>query len=84
MEMLGYIGAGLLAICAFPQMLKSIIDGHARGVSHLFLWFWYLGEIFMTIFCYSSLPITSPLMLNYIANTIMLTVIVKYKYLERK
>lgn len=82
MELIGYTGALLLAICAFPQMLMSVVDGHAKGISHLFLLSWYLGEILMLIFCYQTIG-TGPLFYNYLANTIMLTVIFKYKYWGR-
>jgi uncharacterized protein with PQ loop repeat len=82
-ETLGYSGAILLAICALPQMIMSIIDGHANGVSHLFLLSWYIGEILMLVFCLETIGFGGPLVYNYIANVIMLSVIVKYKYIPR-
>lgn len=81
LEVIGYTGAGLLAICALPQMVMSIIYGHARGISSLFLLSWYIGEILMLIFCAMTVG-NGPLFWNYLANTAMLTVIVRYKYWE--
>lgn len=83
MEAIGYAGAILLAICALPQMIMSILDGHSRGLSHMFLMSWYIGEIFMLAFTLSITGPTGPLFYNYAINTLMLTVIVKYKYLPR-
>ncbi len=83
MEAIGYTGAILLAVCALPQMIMSIVTGHARGLSHLFLLSWYIGEILMLIFCIKTIGTHGPLYYNYLANTIMLSVIVRYKYFPR-
>jgi uncharacterized protein with PQ loop repeat len=81
-EVIGYSGALLLAVCALPQMIMSIRQGHARGISHLFLLSWYVGELLMLAFCVATIGIGGPLFWNYLANTLMLSVIVRYKYLE--
>lgn len=83
LELIGFTGAALLAVCAIPQTIKSIVDGHARGISHLFLLSWYVGEILMLIFCHLTIG-AGPLFYNYLINTLLLTIIVKYKYKERK
>lgn len=83
-ETVGYIGAGLLALCALPQMIMTLKDGHARGISSLFLLSWYIGEILMFYFLVMTSNERGPLFYNYLINVIMLTVIVKYKYWERK
>jgi hypothetical protein len=82
-EFFGYAGAVLLAICAFPQMVMCAIDGHARGISNLFLLSWYFGEIFMLWYCMATFGANNPLFYNYLANTVMLSVIVRYKIWER-
>ena len=84
MEIVGYLGAFLLAICAFPQMVMSIVDGHSRGLSSAFLLSWYFGEIFVLYYIYNTIGPNGPLYYNYLLNTIMITVIVRYKYWERK
>jgi len=84
LESLGYIGALLLAVCAVPQMIMCMIDGHAKGISHLFLLSWYFGEILMLIFCYDTVAHDSPLFVNYAVNVAILTIIAKYKYFPRR
>lgn len=79
----GYIGALLLAFCALPQTIMCIIEGNARGISHLFLLSWYLGEILMLVYCL-HIGLRGPLLYNYLANVAMLTIITRYKYFERK
>jgi uncharacterized protein with PQ loop repeat len=82
--MIGYIGAFLLSVCAFPQMIMSINAGHSKGLSHGFLLSWYVGELCMLYFCVDTIGMSGPLFWNYTINTIMLTVIVRYKYWERR
>ena len=84
MESLGYVGAILLAVCAFPQMLMSIKDGNSFGLSSGFLLSWYIGEILMLAFTVTTIGTSGPLFYNFLANTVMLTVIVKYKYWPRR
>lgn len=84
LDVVGYVGAGLLAICAFPQMIMCAVEGHARGISHLFLLSWYIGEILMLYYCVAVIGTSGPLFYNYLANVIMLSVIARYKYWERK
>lgn len=83
MENIGYIGAILLAVCAFPQMIMSIKDGHSIGLSSSFLLSWYIGEICLLYFTVTTIGTGGPLFYNFLANTVMLTVIIKYKYWPR-
>lgn len=83
-ETVGYIGAALLAVCALPQMIMAIRNGHLRGFSSLTLLSWYIGEILMLYFLVNTVGASGPLFWNYFANIVMLTVMVKYKYWERK
>ena len=83
-EVIGYTGAILLAICALPQMLLSTFQGHADGISTLFLMSWYIGEVLMLAFCLQTIGFSGPLVYNYAANVAMLTVIVKYKFFPRR
>lgn len=83
LEIVGYTGAFLLAICALPQTIECIIKGNAKGINLLFLMSWYLGEILMLYYCVVTVG-AGPLFYNYLANSLMLTFIVRYKFLERK
>jgi uncharacterized protein with PQ loop repeat len=78
METIGYIGALLLAVCAFPQMVMSIRYKRTEGLAWGFLWSWYIGEAFMLAFVIHDVGFTGPLFLNYAANFVMLSVIVYY------
>lgn len=80
--MLGWIGATLLAICAIPQTILCHKQGHARGISHIFLLTWYVGELAMLLYL-MQLGLYGPLFWNYLINFALLTIIVRYKYWER-
>lgn len=77
MEDVGYTSTILLALCSLPLFIKTIRDGHCRGISALFLWMWFLGEVFGIIYV---LPLGKmPLILNYAVNTVLTLVILIYK-----
>jgi len=82
-EMLGYIGAILFAFCGLPQAIKSYREGHAEGLSHLFIWMWFWGEV-LTI-CYVLLKhgLDIPLIGNYTFNLLLLAIIIRYKYFPK-
>ena len=83
-EALGYIAGFLFAFCAFPQAIQSCKEGHSRGINNLFLWMWFLGEVLMTAYVYLKHGLDMPLLINYWINTVLILVIMKYKYWERK
>ena len=83
-ENIGYFGAFLLAVCALPQTVLSVIQGHSRGLSHGFLWTWYIGEICLLYFVIATVGATGPLFYNYVANTLLLSIIIYYRYNPRK
>lgn len=82
-EQLGYIGALMLAICALPQAIMSLREGNSYGLSHGFLWLWYLGEIFTIVYIIDKLGTSGPLFLNYATNIGLITIIMYYKYFPR-
>lgn len=81
MELIGYIGSISLAICGLPQCIMSIKQGHSNGISLGFLLLWTIGEILTLVYILPKLDI--PLLLNYSANIIFLTVIWKYRLFPR-
>jgi hypothetical protein len=83
MEIIGYTGAFLLAICALPQAIMSLVNGHSIGLSHTFLLSWLTGEILMLFFTYKLMGPHGPLFYNYLVNTILLLIITKYRYFPR-
>ena len=76
MEILGYLGAIFLGVCAFPEMIRTIKDGRCH-LGWPFLMMWYLGEVFMFIYI---IPLRDmPLLFNYAFNILILSVMVVYK-----
>ena len=82
-DAVGWAGTVFLAICGVPMLVKSIVDGHARGVSLWFLIAWGLGECFLLAYV---VAIHSGLILimNYAANIALVTSIMFYKLFPRK
>lgn len=84
MDLLGWTGSALLALCVLPQCLKCYKQGHARGLSHLTLWCWLLGEICICIWTWVVLDGNLILVTNYALNLIGLAVIMYYRYFPRR
>ena len=82
MEAIGYVGAFLLAFCSLPQMIYSVKEGNSDGISWAFLLMWLAGEVITLYYIWGDVRI--PLLLNYSANIIFISVILKYKVLPRK
>lgn len=82
-EIIGWIGSTLFALCGLPQAIQCYKQGHARGVSKLFLWMWLLGEILVQYYVYSKHGMDLPLLVNYWINTVFCLVIARYMYWER-
>lgn len=83
-ELCGWFGAICLACCAIPQARMSLVQGHAHGVSSGLLWLWSLGEIFTLIFLVYQPVLNWPLIMNYTANIIFVSVIVWFKLFPRE
>lgn len=81
MEVFGYIGSFLLAICGLPQAMQSIKDGHSNGINVATALLWLFGEIFIIIYVLPKGDI--PLLLNYFSNLLIIGTITKYKFFPR-
>lgn len=80
-EAFGMMGGTLLAVCGFPQMVKTIRVGRADDLAWSFLLMWGIGEIFMLAYI---LPKGDwILILNYFVNFLFLLPIVFYKTFPR-
>ena len=76
-EEIGYISTVCLGLCAVPLLYKTIKDGHCKGVSGLFIFFWLIGEILGTVYV---VPLAKlPLIINYGFNVITVSIIFIYK-----
>ena len=83
METIGWVGNSLLAICGFPQAMKSFKNGHSKGVSYWFLWTWFIGE--MLAFTYHlGVSDKVPQVLNYVLNLMFISVVIWFRHFERK
>lgn len=82
MELIGWIGSILFAICGLPQAIQCWKDGHSRGLNWFFLLAWFWGEVFTIAYVWPKRDI--PLLANYAANMGFLLVMVKFKIWERK
>ena len=74
--LIGYLGGFLLAICAIPEVIRTIKDKRCH-LGWPFLLLWFFGEVFMMI--YSVWLWDYPLMFNYGFNITLLSVMLFYK-----
>ena len=82
MELIGWLGAFLLATCGLPQLFKTIKTKDFSGLSLLFIVWWLLGEI-LTLAYILIKAFRYPLLFNYIIN-IIVCVIILIVYLKYK
>ena len=77
MELIGWTGSVLLALCALPQAIKSVRTGSAEDLSWLFLLMWGVGDICLLVYTWplDKLALT----LNYSLNIVLIAVIVSVK-----
>ena len=76
---IGRIGSLLLAGCAFPAVIDVIKTGNGNGYDGTFIGMWVGGEILCLIYTLNQEKRLYPLILNYIVNIILISIIVFYK-----
>lgn len=81
MEVLGWVGQLSLTICALPQVIKTIREGHSKGVSWGTLILWFVGEVFSCL--YVIFLGKWPLIINYFLNVLVIPIIIWYKVKPR-
>jgi uncharacterized protein with PQ loop repeat len=82
MENIGWLGSILLAFCGLPQAIESIKTKSSEGLTWGFIGMWFLGEILTFIYILPKLDL--PLLFNYTANIIFLSIIIFYKLMPKK
>jgi uncharacterized protein with PQ loop repeat len=82
MEMLGWLGSILLAFCGLPQAIESYKTKSSDGLTWGFIAMWFIGEIFTFIYILPKMDL--PLMFNYTANIIFLSIIIYFKLYPKK
>ena len=83
LEVLGWIGAWLLALCGAPQAWNCYKVGHGRGLDPMFLIMWTIGIACMLVYILLKGFISAPLIANYTMNLVFLSIILRYKYFPR-
>lgn len=82
METIGWIGSILLAFCGLPQAWESYKTKSSAGLTWGFLIMWGVGEMFTIVYIIPKWH--WPLIFNYTANIIFVSIIVYYKIKPRK
>lgn len=82
-HLLGYVAMVCLMTATIPQAIKSIKDGHSRGMAGGYLILLLSGFSLMSAYLLLTKPII-PVLLNYFANIIMMLVVAYYKLFPRK
>ena len=82
MEMIGWFGSILLAFCGLPQAIESYKTKYSEGLTWGFIGMWFVGEIMTIIYILPQMVL--PLLFNYTANVIFLSIIIYYKINPKK
>lgn len=82
METLGWLGSILLAFCGLPQAIESYKTKSSAGLTWGFIAMWFIGEIFTFVYILPKMDL--PLLFNYTANILFLSVIIFYKLNPKK
>ena len=82
-ELLGWIGGVLFAICAAPEAWQSYKLGRT-GIHGLTLIIWLSGEIITLAYVMLKHGLDGPLVFNYAMNLVFLSIIIYYKIKPRK
>lgn len=82
LDVLGWAGALLLAFCGMPQAIHSWRTGSSSGVTWGLISMWGLGEVLTMAYVFPKMD--WPLLFNYSANILFISVIVYYKAWPRK
>lgn len=82
METIGWLGSILLAFCGLPQAIESYKTKSSEGLTWAFISMWFIGEILTIIYILPQMVL--PLLFNYTANVIFLSVIIYYKINPKK
>lgn len=77
-EIIGWIGSTLFALCAIPQAWQSWKNKNSNGLTWSFLLMWLFGEI-LTVIYVSQKDDVLPLLVNYYFNLVLLLIIIWYR-----
>ena len=78
MEIIGWIGSILLALCAVPLAWTSYWNKNSNGISNAFLTMWLVGELLTAAYVLPKKDY--PLLFNYGLNIVCLAIVIRYKF----
>ena len=81
LETIGWLGGIMLAICGLPQAIKSFREKNSHGISWIFLYLWFFGELLTLVYVVPKGYL--PILVNIIANIIFISIIFYYKYFPK-
>ena len=81
MDIIGWIGSILFAVCTIPQAIDSYKRGNSDGLTWAFLLMWFFGEILTLVYIIPKLDY--PLIFNYTSNLLCLLIILWFKIKPR-
>lgn len=82
LEVVGWAGSVLLAFCGLPQAVESCRRGSSAGVTWGLLLMWGVGEVLTLMYVLPKMEL--PLLFNYAANIVFISVIAYYKVWPRR
>ncbi len=83
-ESLATIAQFLFLFGTISQARKCAKDGHADGLSHGLIWQLMVGFVIMTVYTIEVLNANPILLIGYIGQLLLFSIIVKYKYRPRQ
>lgn len=82
-SIIGYIAMFCLMTASIPQAVKSVREGHSKGMAGGYIIFLLSGFGLMTTYLLLTKPII-PVIVNYLSNILMMLVIGYYKLFPRR
>jgi uncharacterized protein with PQ loop repeat len=82
-DVIGWIGSICFAICGIPQAWQCIKQGHAKGISPLFLALWFAGEVCYILGVYIQFGFVLWMMVNYLFNVALVSIMIYYSLCPR-
>jgi uncharacterized protein with PQ loop repeat len=81
-SIIGYLAMFCLMTASIPQAVKSVKEGHSKGMAGGYIILLLSGFSLMTTYLFLTKPII-PVVVNYICNIAMMLVIGYYKLFPR-
>lgn len=77
-HIIGYLAMACLITASIPQAIKSVRDGHSKGMAGGYIILLLFGFTLMSVYLLLTKPII-PVLINYASNILMMLIIGYYK-----